>query len=209
MYQQAKTSAGNHSQSAASGSTSSPENKSSQMETIPSPNPIPSSTGDAGPSDPKQLRSKSGGGPTSSLRKKEYVRKLEREAKEAEYKRLEERGLHKFINVRVLNLCPHGGDGSSTDNTWLSVQPLTNMNERVAMLASQVAFQRMHLTILSGENSQMRERLQVLENHQAHKEAETEALVKERETLLLLRSLQLQQQQGGSSSSNNPNNVDK
>lgn len=54
--QQAKTSAGNHSQSAASGSTSSPENKSSQMETIPSPNPTPSSTGDAGTSDPKQLR---------------------------------------------------------------------------------------------------------------------------------------------------------
>ncbi|KAH0995227.1 hypothetical protein GBA52_019091 [Prunus armeniaca] len=46
--QQAKTSAGNHSQSAASVSTSSPENKSSQIETIPSPNPTPSSTGDAG-----------------------------------------------------------------------------------------------------------------------------------------------------------------
>lgn len=55
-HQQAKTSAGNHSQSAASGSTSSPENKSSQMGTIPSPNPTPSSTGDAGPYDPKQLR---------------------------------------------------------------------------------------------------------------------------------------------------------
>ncbi|ONI03789.1 hypothetical protein PRUPE_6G282200 [Prunus persica] len=167
--QQAKTSAGNHSQSAASGSTSSPENKSSQMETIQSPNPIPSSTGDAGPSDPKQLRrilANREAARRAHSRKKEYERKLEREAKEAE--------------------------------------------ERVAMLASKVAFQRMHLTILSGKNSQMRETLQVLENHQAHKEAETEALVKERETLLLLRSLQLQQQQGGSSrSSNNPNNVDK
>ncbi|BFG36466.1 hypothetical protein CerSpe_227400 [Prunus speciosa] len=167
-HQQAKTSAGNHSQSAASGSTSSPENKSSQMETIPSPNPTPSSTGDAGPYDPKQLRrilTNREAARRAHSRKKEYERKLEREAKEAE--------------------------------------------ERVAMLASQVAFQRMHLTILSRENSQMWERLQVLENHQAHKEAETEALVKERETLLLLRSLQLQQQQGGSSSSNNPNNVDK